>query len=206
MADAPNTEKTRRHIVESLRRGSRSADDLAVELGLTTNAVRFHLAPLEAEGLVEVAGSRKPEGRGKPAVLYSVTKAADLAFSKAYAPILEAVLQEIRNSVPNDQVIPFLHRVGKRLIPDEAKDQPLARRVRVASEALNSLGGVTAVVRTQDGYEIQGLACPLSAVVSTEPCACTVVESLLERIVGAPVREQCDRTGRPRCCFEITAA
>jgi predicted ArsR family transcriptional regulator len=200
------TEKTRRHILESLRRKSQSADDLARELELTTNAVRFHLASLEAEGLVEVAGSRKPEGRGKPAVLYGITKAADLAFSKAYAPVLEAVLQELRNSVANDQVIPFLHRVGKRLIPDEAKDQPLPRRVRTASEALNSLGGVTTVVKTDNGYEIRGLACPLSAVVSGEPCACTVVESLLERIVGGSVRERCDRTGRPRCCFEIPAA
>lgn len=203
MPESASTEKTSRQIVESLRKGPQSADDLANALDLTTNAVRFHLASLESDGLVEAVGTRKPEGRGKPAVLYQVTKKADLAFSKAYAPILEACLQEIRNTVPNDQVIPFMRRIGARLVPEPDAEHSLSRRVRDASDALKSLGGVTTVVRTRNGYEIRGLACPLSAVVSDEPCACTVVESLLERIVGGPVREHCDRTGRPRCCFEI---
>jgi len=203
MADASGSEKTRRLILEQLRKGATAADDLANELGLTTNAVRFHLASLEAEGLVKAAGSRKPPGRGKPAVLYVVTPEADLAFSKAYAPVLEAVLGELRRSVPNDQVVPFLRRVGDRLVTENETTKPLSRRVQAASDALNSLGGLTTVARTRGGYEIRGTACPLGAVVANEPCACTVVESLLQRIVGAPVKEHCNRTGRPSCCFEI---
>ena len=206
MTDGTGSEKTLRLLVEELRKGPTTADDLAGELGLTTNAVRFHLASLEAEGLVEVAGTRKPEGRGKPAVLYVVTAEADLAFSKAYAPVLEAVLGELRRSVPNDQVVPFLRRVGDRLVPEKETAKPLSRRVQAASDALNSLGGLTTVARTPAGYEIRGTACPLGAVVANEPCACTVVESLLRRIVGAPVKEHCDRTGRPSCCFEIRAS
>src|SRR5687767_4554770 len=205
MADGPGSEKTRRLLVEELRKGPASADDVAARLGLTTNAVRFHLASLEAEGLVAAAGSRKPPGRGKPAVLYVVTPEADLAFSKAYAPVLEAVLGELRRSVPSDQVIPFMRRVGDRLVTEKESTKPLSRRVREASDALNTLGGVTTVARTQAGYEIRGSACPLGAVVANEPCACTVVESLLRRIVGAPVQEHCNRTGRPSCCFEIPA-
>jgi predicted ArsR family transcriptional regulator len=205
MADGTGSEKTRRLLIEELRKGPASADDLADVLGLTTNGVRFHLVSLETEGLVETAGSRKPKGRGKPAVLYGVTAQADLAFSKAYAPVLEAVLGELRRSVPNDQVIPFLRRVGDRLVPEKESAKPLSRRVNAASDALNSLGGVTTVARTPSGYEIRGSACPLGAVVANEPCACTVVESLLRRIVGAPVNEHCNRAGRPRCCFEIPA-
>jgi predicted ArsR family transcriptional regulator len=203
MTDGSGSEKTRRLLLEKLRKGPASADDLAGELGLTTNAVRFHLASLESEELVEAAGSRKPEGRGKPAVLYGVTAQADLAFSKAYAPVLEAVLGELRRSVPNDQVVPFLRRVGDRLVTGKETAKPLSRRVQAASDALNSLGGVTTVARTRSGYEIRGTACPLGAVVANEPCACTVVESLLRRIVGSPVKEHCDRAGRPSCCFEI---
>jgi predicted ArsR family transcriptional regulator len=206
MPDATAAEKTRRLILETLRKGEMSAQDMAHELRLTTNAVRFHLASLEAEGLVAPSGTRKHEGRGKPATLYGVTPDADLAFSRAYAPVLEACLQELRRSVPGDEVLPFLRRVGDRLVPETDTEKPLSRRVRAAADTLNSIGGLTTVVRTDSGYEIRGMACPLAAVVASEPCACTVVESLLRRITGAPVHERCDRTGRPRCCFEIPAA
>jgi hypothetical protein len=29
------------------------------------------------------------------------------------------------------------------------------------------------------------------------------MESLVAEMVGVPVRECCDRNGRPRCCFEV---
>lgn len=180
--------------------------DIAGELRLTTNAVRFHLVPLESEGLIAPCGTRKPDGRGKPATLYTVTADADLAFSRAYAPVLEACLQELRRTVPGDEVVPFLRRVGDRLVPETDTEKPLSRRVRMAADTLNAIGGLTTVVKTDSGYDIRGMACPLAAVVTSEPCACTVVESLLRRIVGGPVHERCDRTGRPRCCFEISAA
>jgi hypothetical protein len=32
---------------------------------------------------------------------------------------------------------------------------------------------------------------------------CRMIESFLAEVVGAPVKECCDREGRPRCCFEI---
>jgi hypothetical protein len=31
------------------------------------------------------------------------------------------------------------------------------------------------------------------------------VETLLSDVIGAPVREHCERGERPRCCFEIGA-
>lgn len=206
MTEATGTEKTRLLLLEALRVAPASADELAQPLGLTTNAVRFHLGSLEKDGLVKVAGTRKPAGAGKPAVLYVVSDDADVAFSKAYAPILAACIQELRSSVSEDEVIPFLRRVGDRLAAESDTAKPLSRRVRAASDTLNALGGLTTVSRTAEGYEIRGSACPLAAVVTKESCACTVVESLVEKIVGAPVTEQCDRSGRPKCCFEVKAA
>ena len=189
---------------QALRRGPASADDLAEELDLTANAVRFHLEPLEEEGTVEVVGSRKPPRAGKPAVLYMLTRDADLKFSKAYAPVLEACVRELRATLPAQQVTSLLKRVGKDIAGERGEsDRPLSRRVREAAEALNALGGLTTVTHTSDGYTITGSGCPLGAVVAEEPCVCGAVESLLSTIVGAPVKERCDRSGRPSCCFEI---
>lgn len=50
---------TRGRIVGLLRRVSRTADDLASELGLTGNVVRAHLTALERDGLIRQQGLRR---------------------------------------------------------------------------------------------------------------------------------------------------
>jgi DeoR family transcriptional regulator, suf operon transcriptional repressor len=64
------------------------------------------------------------------------------------------------------------------------------------------LGAVTHV-EGNGGYTIRGAACPLAALTGKHPAVCLAMESLLTDVIGAPVHECCDRTERPRCCFEI---
>jgi predicted ArsR family transcriptional regulator len=52
---------------------------------------------------------------------------------------------------------------------------------------------------------IRGFCCPLREAVMARPEACAVAEALLTDLIGVPVRERCDKTGDPRCCFEIAA-
>lgn len=197
--------KTRRSILASVRRGPVTIPDLVGATGLSVNAVRFHLGSLEAEGLVSRHGTQRSATPGKPASLYMVTQEADLRFSRAYAPVLAACIAELRHSVPARQVIPFLHRVGKRLgAAAVTRKKSLALRVKAASDFLNAIGGVTTVGRSRDGYRIVGQGCPLAAVVKEEPCTCAAVEALISEIVGRRVTESCDRSGRPSCCFEIS--
>jgi DeoR family suf operon transcriptional repressor len=198
---------TRRSILAAVRRGPVTIAELMGATGLSVNAVRFHLASLEAEGLVAAAGTRQHAGPGKPASLYAVTPEADLRSSRAYAPVLAACIAELRSSVPARQVLPFLRRVGTRLgRAADSGGKSLSARVKGASEFLNAIGGVTAVVRLKDGYRIVGRGCPLSAVVKDEPCVCAAVEAVVSEIVGRRAVERCDRSARPSCCFEISAA
>ena len=45
--------------------------------------------------------------------------------------------------------------------------------------------------------------CPLAALTGKHPGVCLAMESFVAEVVGAHVRECCDRTQRPQCCFEI---
>jgi predicted ArsR family transcriptional regulator len=192
-------------LLALLREGAWTVDDLAARLDLTDNAVRFHLAALEREGGVAKAGVQRRPGAGKPAVLYSLTRAADEAFSRAYAPVLAAFVEELRSLMSGSQLAAFLERVGKRLAGGQkATGDSLRKRVAGASELLNSLGGITVVERSGDDYRIVGRACPLASAVETDPCVCSVVTSLVSSVVDAEVKENCDRSGRPKCCFEIS--
>jgi predicted ArsR family transcriptional regulator len=200
-------EATRGQLLGLMRQGTWTVDELALKLDLTDNAVRFHLASLEAEHTVERRGVRKGAGAGQPAVLFGLTAAAEEAFSRAYAPVLAACVVELRETMSKPQLLAFLKRVGRRIARgNAAAPGPLAKRAASASRVLNELGGITSVEKSGDTYNIVGTACPLASAVKADNCVCVAVTALVADIVGAQVRERCDRSGQPRCCFEITSA
>lgn len=190
-----------------LRARAFTVPDLARGAGLTVNAVRFHLESLEREGLVESTGTQRPPGAGKPAVLYAASARADLILSNAYAPMLSACVEEVRSALPPTEVARFFRRVGERLGEGQPEARgPLSKRVTAASNLLNALGGFTTVARSGETYRIQGRGCPVGVAVAQEPCVCSAIESLVEKVVGAPVKQCCNHGERPSCCFEIPTA
>jgi predicted ArsR family transcriptional regulator len=199
-------EATRGRLLALLREGMWTVDDLAARLRLTDNAVRFHLSSLEAAGTARKEGVLRKEGAGKPADLYTLTADAEESFSRAYAPVLAACVAELRETMSTTQLVAFLRRAGRRL----AKGLPspsgsLSHRVAGAAELLNALGGITTVEKSGSTFRIIGRACPLSRAVDADHCVCAAVTALVAEVVDADVAERCDRSGRPRCHFEISA-
>lgn len=203
---AGRSDGTRPRLLALLREGSWTVDDLAARLEITDNAVRFHLDALEREGTVRKEGRRRTGAVGQPAALYSLSAEAEEAFSRAYAPVLIATLAELKDQMSRSQLVAFLKRVGRRLSGEGAAPAgPLAGRVKNASRLLDALGGVTTVEQSGDVYRILGRACPLARAVEADHCVCSAVTSLVAEVVGAEVTERCDRSGHPKCCFEITS-
>ena len=73
-------ETSRGRLVSLLQHGGLTADDLASKLGVTTNAVREHLAGMERDGVVERAGQRP--GTTRPSQLYELITALRTAVWK----------------------------------------------------------------------------------------------------------------------------
>jgi predicted ArsR family transcriptional regulator len=196
---------TRGQIVALLRGGSRSVDELAAELGLTDNAVRVHLGILQREEIVRAAGVRREGSVGKPAVLYEIAPEAQPLFSRAYAPLLAALLSELRAHAKPGELRRLLKRVGRRMASGEGANGTLEARVRAGSHLLNELGGASEVEREADAFVIRGHGCPLSQAVDACPETCGAVEQMLAEAIGARVVESCDRRGPPNCQFRVTA-
>jgi predicted ArsR family transcriptional regulator len=200
------SDATRPRILALLREDAWTVDDLAASLGLTDNAVRFHLDALERDGVARKDGLRRTGGAGQPAMLYSLTADGEEAFSRAYAPVLIASLAELREQMSTSQLMAFLKRVGRRLAIHRSRPgASLSSRVNTAAALLNALGGVTSVEKSGDEFLIVGKACPLSRAVEADHCVCAAVTALVAEVAGAEVRERCDRSGRPKCCFEISS-
>jgi predicted ArsR family transcriptional regulator len=200
-------ESTRGRIVELLRRGSRTVDELARALDLTDNAVRLHLTALERDGIVRSIGPRREGTVGKPAILYEISPSAEPALSRAYLPFLTTLLRALGERLSATELRALMREVGHRLAGTPAKTpDDLAGRARLASGILNELGGATVVEREGDVVRIRGCGCPLSAAVAEREEVCAAVQTLVRDVVGANVRERCDRGERPSCRFEFRAA
>jgi predicted ArsR family transcriptional regulator len=201
-------DSTRGQVATLLRRGPRTVEELAEALGLTDNAVRNHLAILERDGIVRQEGVRRGKGAGKPAVVYALQPAAESYFSRAYQPVLAALLDVLVDELSSDQAADILNKVGRRLGVSAGglAAGTLPERVEAAAAALRVLGGEVDVVNEDGRLFVRGTGCPLSSTVTRRPETCRAVESLVSEIVGAPVRECCARDGRPRCCFAVQPA
>jgi predicted ArsR family transcriptional regulator len=200
-------ESTRGRMVTLLRRSGRTVEELARALGLTDNGIRAHLAVLERDGIVRQRGSvRRGSGGGKPAYVYELTVEAEDLFPKAYEPTLRRLLDVLAERLGPEESEALLRSVGRRLV--EGKTVPThGTRVRLeeAVGVLNELGGL-AELEEQDGtLVIRGYSCPLAAVTPDHPEVCRLAEALVAEVAGVPVHERCDRSERPRCCFEVAS-
>ncbi len=99
----------------------------------------------------------------------------------------------------------MMRSVGRELLADQPRARgDLRDRAEAASELLTQLGGLTEV-EGGNPIIIRSHGCPLAATAVDHTETCNAMESFVSEFVGAPVRQQCDRTGRPKCRFLLTA-
>jgi predicted ArsR family transcriptional regulator len=207
MAPSDRDIATRTRLLDSLRRGCDTVEALATALGITDNAVRFHIATLERTGVVRRSGTVRGGRVGKPAVLYELTESAEELQSRAYAPVLTACVEELSARMSEEDLSLFMQAVGARLASSLAKlDGDLDARVRGAADLLGALGGAVSIAPGPAGPVIEGHGCPLASAVARQPATCTAVRALLHELLGVPVTELCDHTERPRCRFLVADA
>ena len=196
---------SRGRIVSLLRAGGLTADDVASRLGLTRSAVRIQMAAMERDGVVCRVGKRP--GTTRPSHVFALTPEVEQVLSKAYIPLLTQLVRTFAEGLPAEQVDELLRTAGKGLAKELLRGRKysgsLRSRVALASETLNEQLGATTRVEGNGSYVIRGIGCPLAALTGKHPGVCRAMESLVAEVVGVPVRECCDRSERPQCCFEI---
>jgi predicted ArsR family transcriptional regulator len=199
---------TRGEVVELLRRGEATVNELAEALSLTDNAVRSHLSTLERDGLVRQSGKRT--ATRKPEALYSLTPEAGQLFPKAYDLLFNQLLHSLESRITPAEKGELLREVGRRLAGVRAPlskvptEKELRERLKIAVDTLKELGGLAELDDAGDEIVIRGISCPLASAVKEHPQVCQLAQTLLAEIIGVPVREACVRNGAPRCLFRLS--
>jgi len=131
-------------LVTALKRaGEATADDLAAGLGVTVSAVRQQLDGLAADGLV--AWRPQARGRGRPAHLYRLTRAAEPLFPKAYGGLTTELLGYVADADPT-LVDDIFDRRGQR-----RTDAARARLATVGDDLAARVAELAGIL-DEDGY------------------------------------------------------
>jgi predicted ArsR family transcriptional regulator len=191
-------QSTRARIVELLRGGGATVDDITNVLALAPATVRRHLDVLLRDGMVEMRSERLPLGR--PHFVFSLSARGLETLPGHQFHLVSAVLDTILTLTPADTA----ERAGRELavlVFDRLADQivwqcrpaitarTLPRRLEQALEVLREAGLDFEASQAEEGYVIEGAGCPCRRLLDGAT-GCPHEASLLSSLVGLPVERR----------------
>lgn len=203
MPPVPTAQSTRDRILTYLAENSyASAQSLSRAWGLTRADIRYHLNALAADGLIELAPlpSRKPAGRGRPALHYRLkAAAAPHNLDGLCGALIEALLE---TGGPEGRV-EALKRVASRLANGFTAPAIPVHRLNEAVQFLNHRGYRSRWEASASGPRILLRGCPYAALLNDHPEICTIDQHLIETLTGLKLRQDARAnliTGTPPAC------
>jgi DeoR family transcriptional regulator, suf operon transcriptional repressor len=201
---------TRRAILLALKRnGPMRANDLADHLGITVAAVRQQLARLSQDGLV--THHPDPEGRGRPAHSYELTRDAEMLFPKRYGDLTTELLGYLGG--PESPEVSDLFEQRRRRRLDGARtrlsDMTLEEQVAELTRILDEDGYLADVERLGDGgWRITEHNCAILSVATGFRQACSSeIAFIRDALPGARVERVAHlMDGAHVCAYEVHAS
>ena len=166
--------------------------ELAMEFGITPNALRRHLKSLETAGVVHYRPIVR--GVGGPMFAYSLSDAGEALFPRGYATALGDALEQIRAEQGIEGVIRVFHRQWASLAD--------AASPRMAGLTLGERTAVLAELRTTQGYMaesderssgeavIREFNCAIRDVAERFPEVCAAEEQFFANLLGASIERE----------------
>lgn len=208
---APALPAGRRAVLYAVRRrGEATAEQVAAQLEMTVSGARQHLSALARDGYVDATELPTAEPkRGRRALVYTVTPAADAVFPKAYGELTNELLGYLSERDPELLDELFDERRAHRIQAAQARLAPkrtLGAKVAELTRILDEDGYLASSERVAPGvYRIVEHNCAIWAVAQRYGQACTSeIEFIRAVLPGAQVeRVQHMVAGARRCAYEI---
>lgn len=199
-----------RQLMKLLRanKSGLSVDELSKGLEITRNAVRQHLASLEAAGLV-AAGSTCPSGGGRPRQLYILTELGKEMSPRQYSWLAQLVVASVRREVGVEDMGKRMSAIGANVAQQIRSQYPGLTTYREKVEKL-------AEVMDQLGYNARNAMLPGDeAVIEADNCVfhtmakkdleiCHLDRGLMEAFTDSQVEQnECMARGGNVCRFKL---
>lgn len=208
----PALTATRNTVLDLLKRGGpQSAGALAETLGVTAMAVRLHLYELAEEGLVEETS--KPQGRGRPTKIWSLTDAASRAFPDAHQGLALEMITSIREMFGEEGLTRVIDRHSETQLAAYrahlAGHDDIGARVRRLTELRSAEGYMAAAAQDGDDWLLIENHCPICSAAKACQRLCANELQVFQDALGQDTkvtREDHLLAGARRCVYRIAEA
>lgn len=208
----PALTASRNTVLDLIKRGGpQSAKALAESLGVTPMAVRLHLYELAEEGLVEETS--KPQGRGRPTKIWSLTDAAARAFPDAHQGLALEMIDSIREMFGNEGLEKVIDRHSEsQLTLYKAAMSGLtapAARVKRLAELRSREGYMANAAEDGDDWLLIENHCPICSAAKACTQLCANELDVFQEALGSDLkvtREEHLLAGARRCVYRVSLA
>jgi predicted ArsR family transcriptional regulator len=192
-------------------RGSKpglSVDELSKGLEITRNAVRQHLASLEAGGLIAL-GPTRPSGGGRPQQLYILTELGKEMSPRQYSWLAQLVVASVRREEGMESMSKRMNEIGANVAQQIRSQYPdlttHQEKVEKLAEVMDQLG-YNARNATLPGGEavIEADNCVFHTMAKKDLEICHLDRGLMETFTDSKVEQnECMARGGNVCRFKL---
>ena len=186
-----------------------TVEEISRALHLTSANTRHHLGVLQDEGQVQVTGTRKPTGRGRPIQLYQLSQPRQEHNLDNLSHILLGVIQAEHNQ--KERPVTLEHIAAQLAMPDSKADvqtKPnLGQKLSKCVKHLNRLHYKARWEAHTGGPRLILGHCPYWAIIYEHPELCQVDKRLIEISLDVEVDQTAklepNSLGLPNCIFLV---
>jgi predicted ArsR family transcriptional regulator len=190
------------------RKSGLSVDELSKGLEITRNAVRQHLASLEAAGLIAL-GPTRPSGGGRPQQLYILTELGKEMSPRQYSWLAQLVVASVRREEGMESMSKRMNEIGANVAQQIRSQYPdlttHQEKVEKLAEVMDQLG-YNARNATLPGGEavIEADNCVFHTMAKKDLEICHLDRGLMETFTDSKVEQnECMARGGNVCRFKL---
>lgn len=180
-------------------------EDLAQAVNINSISVRHHINYLLADGSITAEEIR--HGVGRPRLVYSLTEKGLEHFPTRYLALTNRLLDQLKSTLPSDQVQNLFSRMAKDMASDYAqkvKGMPIVQRLEFIKRLLGEEGFSLEWERIGNTYHIKEITCPYYHVGQAHPEICAIDQTLISSILEIPAEKiQCLLSGDKQCTYKV---
>lgn len=186
-----------------------TAADLSRALRMTQANARHHLAILHQRGLLQLAGQRLPQGKGRPAQLYMPS---EHSLGHNLAQLASALLGQLKAHADPTELDSLMRDLAGRLLqashePQVEGGRSMTSRLYHAVQRLNEMHYQARWEAWRGAPRLILGHCPYAAIIHQHPELCRMDAYMLEEMTDAAVEQvgklTPDGKGALHCSFRI---
>jgi predicted ArsR family transcriptional regulator len=197
---------TKSQILSIVQQTPQTILQLCAQLNLTRTAINLPIKQLLAEGLIHGTVEPRAGQVGKPSIIYEATQGTEDLHSKAYQPILSALIEQIQADSGEAALTELLQKTGRRMARATLSEATNSFRTNLeaAMKVANSLGATTQLLEQTDGtFILTNRTCPAATAARANGHVCQLMTAFFAQATGGEAAEFCQRDERMVCQYKI---